>query len=227
MKVYPAGMRIAEVSERSGFSPATLRYYEQLDLLPPPGRTASGYRAYDDSVLDRLAFIGRAKRLGCSLEEVAGLLPAWDEGRCAPVQEGLRELAAAKLEETRARAAELATYTADLERILAGLVGHTPDGPCDAECGCVSEPVACTLDATELPGRLDEWRDVMAHVTARTPVAGGIRLELDAAVPLGGLAELIRAEQACCSFFEFALTVDRRGAALEVRGPAEGLVLFD
>jgi MerR family transcriptional regulator, copper efflux regulator len=220
-------MRIAEVSERSGFSPATLRYYEQVDLLPPPARTESGYRAYDDSVIDRLAFIGRAKRLGCSLEEVAGLMPAWDQGRCAPVQGGLRELAQAKLEETRARTAELATYTADLERILAGLGAHTPDGPCDAECGCVTEPVACTLEAAELPGRLDEWADLMAHVTARMPFPGGIRFDLDPATPLGRLAELIRAEQSCCSFFEFALTVDRRGAALEVRGPAEGLALFD
>ena len=220
-------MRIAEVSERSGFSPATLRYYEQLDLVPRPQRTASGYRAYDESVLDRLAFIGRAKRLGCSLEEVAGLMPAWDLGRCAPVQEGLRELAQRKLSETRARAAELAAYTADLERILTGLGAHTPEGPCDDGCGCVSEPVACTLEAAELPGRLDEWGDVMAHVTGRTPLAGGIRFHLDAATPLGRLAELIRAEQACCSFFEFALTVDRRGPALEVRGPAQSLALFD
>jgi MerR family transcriptional regulator, copper efflux regulator len=220
-------MRIAEVSERSGFSPATLRYYEQLDLLPAPTRTAAGYRAYDESVLDRLAFIGRAKRLGCSLEEVAGLLPAWDERRCEPVQDGLRALAATKLDETRARASELAAYTADLERIVAGLGAHTPDGPCDASCGCVGEPPpACTLEAAALPGRLHELRDVMAHVTARTPVAGGIRFDLDAGTPLDRLAELMRAEQACCSFFAFALTVDGRGAALEVRGPAEGLALF-
>jgi MerR family transcriptional regulator, copper efflux regulator len=222
-------MRIAEVSERSGFSPATLRYYEQLDLLPPPHRTASGYRAYDESVLDRLAFIGRAKRLGCSLDDVASLMPAWDGGRCAPVQESLRALAEAKLDESRARVAELAAYTADLERMRAGFGAHTPDGPCDADCGCVSEPapaVACTLEAAQLPGRLQDWADVMSHVTARIPIAGGTRFTLDAGTPLGPLAELLRAEQSCCSFFEFALTVDSRGTALEVRGPAEGLALF-
>ena len=219
-------MRIAEVSERSGFSPATLRYYEQLDLVPPPHRTASGYRAYDESVLDRLAFIARAKRLGCSLEEVAGLMPAWEGGRCAPLQGGLRELAAAKLDETRARAAELAAYTADLERMLAGLASHTPDGPCDAGCGCVSEPVACTLDAKALPRRLADWSAVMSHVTGRTPVAGGIRLELDSQTPLDRLAQLMAAEHDCCSFFAFALTVDGRGAALEVRGPADAVALF-
>jgi MerR family copper efflux transcriptional regulator len=216
-------MRIAEVAERSGFSPATLRYYEQLDLLPAPARTPAGYRSYDEAVLDRLAFIGRAKSLGCSLEEVAGLLPEWDGGRCAPVQSRLRDLAAAKLDEIRARTAELAAFAADLERIM---VIHTPDGPCDETCGCVSEPLVCTLDATELAGRLQVWRDLTAHVTDRTPVDGGIRLQLGAGTPLGDVAALMAAEQECCSFFAFTLTVDGRGAALEVRGPAEAVAMF-
>jgi MerR family copper efflux transcriptional regulator len=142
------------------------------------------------------------------------------------VQDGLRHLATTKLAESRACAAELAEYTADLERMLAGLGAHTPDGPCDDSCGCVSEPVACTLAPAELPGRLQQWRDLTAHVTARTPIDGGVRLQLAPATPLGELAELIRAEQSCCSFFAFALTVDGRGAALEVRGPAEAVALF-
>ncbi len=48
------GLRIAEVARRSGFTPATLRYYEEIGLLPTAGRTGSGYRAYDDAVLERL-----------------------------------------------------------------------------------------------------------------------------------------------------------------------------
>ena len=219
-------MRIAEVAERTGFSPATLRYYEELELLPAPARTPAGYRSYDESVLDRLAFIGRAKRLGCTLEEVAELMPQWDGGRCAPVQARLRELAATKLDETRATAAELAAFAADLEGILAGLGAHTPDGPCDPQCGCMSEPLVCTLEAGELPGRLQEWRDLTAHVTGRTTIDGGIRLHLDAGAPLGDLAALMAAERSCCSFFAFALTVDARGLALEVRAPAGALAVF-
>ena len=219
-------MRIAEVAQRTGFSPATLRYYEELDLLPAPARTPAGYRAYDESVLDRLAFISRAKSLGCTLEEVSELMPQWDGGRCAPVQARLRELAATKLDETRARTAELAAFAGDLERIVAGLGSHTPDGPCDDSCGCVSEPLMCTLGSADLPGRLQEWRDVTAHVTARTPIDGGIRLELDADTSPGDRAALMAAEQSCCSFFAFALTVDGRGVALEVRAPAEALALF-
>jgi MerR family copper efflux transcriptional regulator len=223
-------MRIAEVSERSGFSPATLRYYEQVDLLPTPARTASGYRSYDESVLDRLAFIGRAKALGCSLEEVAELIPTWEGGRCAPVRDGLRQRAMATLQEVDTHVAELLAFAADLERVVARLGQHTPDGPCDDTCGCMGEPapaVACTLAPTDLPARMQEWRDIADHVTARTRVAGGVRLDLDATTPLDELAELMRAEQGCCSFFAFALTVDSRGTALEVRAPAEGMAMVD
>jgi len=226
-------MRIAEVADRSGFSAATLRYYEELDLLPPPQRTPAGYRAYDASVLERLAFIGRAKMLGCSLEEVAGLLPSWDDGRCAPVQRRLRVLAAAKLGDAEARATELVALAADLRRILDTLGSHTPDGPCDTECGCVTAappapvPVACTLDAAQLPGRVREWQDLVAHVAGQVAVDGGVRLELDPATPLDQLAKLMEAEQGCCAFFAFALTVDSRGVALEVRAPAEGMALVE
>ncbi|MBA2253525.1 MAG: MerR family DNA-binding transcriptional regulator, partial [Chloroflexi bacterium] len=50
-------MRIGELARQSGVAPTALRYYEQLGLLPEPERTASGYRAYGEAAVDRLAFI--------------------------------------------------------------------------------------------------------------------------------------------------------------------------
>lgn len=150
--------------------------------------------------------------LGCTLEEIAELMPDWDGGQCAPIQSQLRDLVKRKLTETEARAAETRAFTADLERILAGLGPHTPDGPCDADCGCLTDtpavpvaatrtsgPVACTLNAAEIPGRLQEWRDVVGHVVDRVPVDGGTRLQLDTDVPLDQLALLVAAEQGCCA----------------------------
>jgi len=125
-------MRIAEVAAQTGFSPATLRYYEKLHLLPAPERTASGYRAYGESVLGRLAFIARAKALRCSLDEIATLLPAWDGGRCAPVQDRLRELVGVKLRDAEVRATEIGVFTADLRRALVNLGSHVTEGPCDS-----------------------------------------------------------------------------------------------
>ncbi|MGH9280977.1 MAG: MerR family transcriptional regulator [Acidimicrobiales bacterium] len=221
-------LAIAAVARRSGFAPPTLRYYEQRGLLPAPERTAAGYRAYDESVLDRLAFIGRAKALGCSLSEIADLLPAWDSGECAPLQDRLRKVAEAKIGDAQARTADLLASTARLQLVLAALGDHTPDGPCDAACGCAADPVeptavpiACTLEPEEMPGRLRDWHRLLEFVTGRTPLDGGIRLELAGTTPVDELARLVQAEQACCGFFAFAITTDSRGLALEVRAPAE------
>ena len=59
-------MRIAEVAERTGVQVTTLRYYEEIRLLAPAGRSGNGYREYADRDLERLAFITRAKRLDIS-----------------------------------------------------------------------------------------------------------------------------------------------------------------
>ena len=75
-------LRIKDVAQRTGFSAATLRYYEDIGLLPPAARTDAGYRLYGADTLDRLAFIARAKQLGCSLDEIATLNGAWDGGEC-------------------------------------------------------------------------------------------------------------------------------------------------
>jgi hypothetical protein len=80
--------------------------------------------------------------------------------------------------------------------------------------------IACTLEPAAVPGRLADWEGVLTHVRARSPLGeGGMRLELDPDVEVGEVARLVVAEQRCCSFFSFALTVDQRGVGLEVRAP--------
>ena len=86
-------------------------------------------------------------------------------------------------------------------------------------------PVACTLDASDLPDRLAEWRSTLATVIRREPIDGGLRLVLPTDVAVGQLAELAAAEQDCCRFFGFAITMDERGVALEVTAPPDALDL--
>src|SRR5258708_5672098 len=105
--------RIAEVAERTGFSTPTLRYYEQIGLLPVSERTPAGYRLYDDRSIERLTFVARAKQLGCTLEEITDLADAWDTNQCAPIKHRLRALVAAKLAETEARITELTALAAE------------------------------------------------------------------------------------------------------------------
>ena len=219
--------RIAEVARRSGFTTSTLRYYEQIGLLQPVARTGAGYRVYDDDALDRLAFIARAKQVGCSLDEIVDLTRAWDGGRCAPVQAKLQELVDDKIADAQTRIGALTRLTAELQQTRATLGAHTPDGPCDDRCGCTSTTVACTLAPTEMDARLADWRAVLSPASRRVPIDDGVRIELESTASIMELARLTAAEQECCRFFRFDITVDDRGIGLEVRAPeaAHDLVL--
>ena len=138
---------IGEAAQRSGFLAATLRYYDELGLAQPAERAANGYRRYAETDLERLRFIGRAKHLGCSLEEISSLLVAYDGGECGPIQEQLRALVDAKIGESQQQMIELAKLLAELQRAAADLERHRPKGACDEQCGCVSQPAT---DASSL-----------------------------------------------------------------------------
>ena len=127
---------IGEVAEASGFRASALRYYESVGLLTPAGRTASGYRVFDEAALTRLAFIARAKQLGCSLEEITDLVRVWD-GTCEPVQRRFHRLVTSKLAETERRIAELQALHHQLEDAAVQLAGRALDGPCDGACACI------------------------------------------------------------------------------------------
>jgi DNA-binding transcriptional MerR regulator len=135
------GYRISELAERTGFPASTLRFYEQEGLLPAAARTPGGYRSYDERSVERLKFIARAKQLDLPLDEIRELAAVWDGGSCAPVQERLVALLDAKITYADARFAELRAFRTQLVAARDGLGRHTPDGPCDDECGCVSEAV--------------------------------------------------------------------------------------
>jgi len=73
-----------------------------------------------------------------------------------------------------------------------------------------------------VPDRLADWQAVLDRVRSRTPAGdGSLRLEFDDGVDVGELARLVAAEQQCCGFFSFALTVDPRGIGLEVAAPID------
>jgi len=248
------GLQIKDVADASGFSANTLRYYEQIGLLPESARTSAGYRIYDQRTLDRLAFISRAKQLGCTLEEITGLTTAWDGGQCGPIQDQLRQLVADKITATQQQLAELMTFTSELQHAATALERHRPDGPCDDVCGCVTDPadltnneapiqavnlstkpvpsdeepaIACTLSAESMKGRLDDWQALLTHVERRERIDEGVRSVFAASVPMSDLIGLVAAEQHCCQFFRFNITVDTHGIALEVRAPQDALPIVE
>lgn len=74
---------IGELSKHTGISTQTIRYYEKIGLLPAPMRASNGYRQYDNSDIERLKFITRARQLDFSLDDVDEIL-ALKERREAP-----------------------------------------------------------------------------------------------------------------------------------------------
>ena len=80
-------MTIGRVANAARVSIDTIRFYERRGLLAAPRRNFSGYRNYSDDVLDRLRFIGDAKRLGFTLKEIKELLSEGvkSTNECGPV----------------------------------------------------------------------------------------------------------------------------------------------
>ena len=109
---------ISVIAKSANVPVKTIRYYEDIGLLPKPKRTSSGYRVYDGNAVDRLVFIKKAQSLGLRLEDVKEILELADRGRCpcGHVQRVLK----ARLGELRAKIADLRT----VERRLSQATGR-------------------------------------------------------------------------------------------------------
>jgi DNA-binding transcriptional MerR regulator len=67
-------LTIGELASRSGYAVQTLRYYEQIGLMPKPPRTSGGQRRYSDDLVKRLLFIRHARNLGFEVKDIRSLL---------------------------------------------------------------------------------------------------------------------------------------------------------
>ncbi|MFP7672723.1 helix-turn-helix domain-containing protein [Marivita sp. S0852] len=110
--MYPIGT----LSKRTGTKVQTIRYYEQIGLMPEPGRSDGGQRRYDDGALDRLSFIRHARQLGFTLDAIRELLDLSDNPSrsCAEVD----EIAHRQLKEVVHRIERLDALRVELERML-------------------------------------------------------------------------------------------------------------
>ena len=115
----PRGMRVAELARAAGVPADTIRYYERVGLLPPPARTAAGYRDYDAGAIDRLHFIQGAQRLGLRLVDIGHLLSVRDTGSCPCEPAG--ELLRRRLADVDAEIARLTALRAEMAAMAAAL----------------------------------------------------------------------------------------------------------
>ncbi|TAY20531.1 MerR family transcriptional regulator [Rhizobium ruizarguesonis] len=121
MNVHIRVFTIGALAKATGTSTPTIRYYEEIGLLPPASRTASGQRNYDESDVGRLTFIKQCRDFGFSIEQVRVLLDlsVSSERDCAET----RDIAQAHLDEVRTKMVELRA----LEKRLQGFVMRCND----------------------------------------------------------------------------------------------------
>lgn len=122
--------QIGEAADNAGLSLRTIRYYEEIGLVTPSGRTEGGFRLYTDSDIDRLRLVKALKPVGMSLETLAELLEAADN--VADSSDADRSEAEVQLEAVRAvaldRCDELEQRLEEARRILKGLTGQLARG---------------------------------------------------------------------------------------------------
>ena len=120
-------LTIGALARKTGSKVQTIRYYEQIGLMPEPGRTEGGQRRYGDAELDRLSFIRHARQLGFRLEAIRELLNLSDQPD-KPCQEA-DSIARRQLKQVEQRLARLEALRTELERMV-----HECSGGLTAEC---------------------------------------------------------------------------------------------
>ena len=123
MKTRTAPLTRGRLAAAAGCKAETIRFYENIGLLPAPGRTESNYRTYAPEQVARLQFIRRARDLGFSVEEVRALLTFSDERErdCCEVD----ALAQKHLVEVERKIADLQSLASELRDIIGQCRGGT------------------------------------------------------------------------------------------------------
>lgn len=119
---------IGQMSRQSGVKVPTIRYYEQIGLLPAPDRSAGNQRRYDQAALQQLRFIRHARQLGFHLDAIAALIEL--QSLPDPSCHDARRIARAQLSEVRGRIARLQALETELDRIAEGCHGDCGPGDC-------------------------------------------------------------------------------------------------
>lgn len=120
-------MNIKDVSARTNLPAKTIRYYEDIGLITP-ARGDNGYRRFSENDLHKLAFVGRARHLGFSIEDCRNLLALWgDNGRSSA---DVRAIAQSHLDQIEAKLRELSEMRDTLARLVHCCAGdNRPDCP--------------------------------------------------------------------------------------------------
>lgn len=120
-------MNIGDIAKRTGLPAKTIRYYEDIDLIRPQ-RDQNGYRVFGETDFHKLAFLGRARALGFSIEDCQTLLALYeDEDRASA---DVKRLAQEHLQKIDDKIAQLSSMRDTLTHLVHACAGdNRPDCP--------------------------------------------------------------------------------------------------
>lgn len=126
--------QIGMVAHELGINPKTIRYYEEIELIPKAQRTETGYRVYDQADIERLAFILRARALDFSLDDIGEILALREIGEtpCLYVTELVQQQIAAIDD----KIAALTQLQRELEKIDQTAESLPREGIVNKDCIC-------------------------------------------------------------------------------------------
>ena len=215
-------------------APSTVRFYERAGLISPARRAQNRYRMFDESALDEIMFVQRAKGIGMSLEDIADLVAAWPTGKCQSLQARLRAYVTGRIGEIHKQQAELSAFEHQLQTVHSRLSAHDP-GPDECGRGCYCEtdldpaaseaapgpgPEGCSLDPVALATRISQWQAVAAAATSVEHTGDTALLVLPPGLgTITAVAALCAAETACCPQTQFLLDVTASQVTLTVEAP--------
>ena len=120
-------MNIGDVAVRSGLPAKTIRYYDDIGLVSAP-RTTNGYRSFRKKELNELAFLGRARSLGFTIEDCRALLALYEDETRASAD--VKSIAGEHLEKVEAKIAGLEAMRDMLSHLIEECAGdYRPDCP--------------------------------------------------------------------------------------------------
>ena len=180
-------MTIGQLAKNTGIAPKTIRYYEEVGVVPPPERSRSGYRLYSKTDVRRFELIKRARALDMALNEVRQLVEWAGSGACDDFQYRFKEVIHRKSEQVDRRISDLFGLKRDLQRLEAHLAGAQGEaGPGHTVLECSPETCACLGPTAENLNASTEV-NLMAELTGVENIAE-TNLKQDCGCGCGGAA---------------------------------------
>ncbi len=136
---------IGQVARTTGVAATTIRYYEEIGVLPTPSRAASGFRRYDQPSVERLRFVRRARALGLPLQELKTLVSSVTGGLRPAFRPRLLGLVREQLAAVQRQIAELELLRHQLEEVSHRMLTSAP-GRHAGTCRCLESGTGTERD---------------------------------------------------------------------------------